>query len=224
MPAQRIAILGGTFDPIHFGHLRLAVELREALTSEATICRVHLIPCHIPVHRPSPQASAEQRTHMLRLALDGRAGFSLDLREMASAQPSFTINTLESLRAEYPSAQLIICCGSDALASFCQWHRWRDALKLASLLIATRPHNVAPCIPDELAEYPQVPPATLSGAGKIARLEVSQIDISSSDIRRRLARAQAVDFLLPDQVAHYIAQHKLYLKHEVIGIDHSIRN
>lgn len=211
MPVRRIGILGGTFDPVHFGHLRFAIEFRDALALDGADSRVHLIPCHIPPHRGAPGASPVQRLDMLRLALEGRSGLQVDTREMESDGPSYTVDTLLSLRNAFPDAQLVLAIGLDAFAGFCTWHRWREILDIASIVVASRPGAV---IEDEavcgLLTAREVGIRALDRPGQIARLEMTPLSISSSRVRELIAARGALDFLLPDAVIDYIGEQALY--------------
>ena len=211
MQRQRIGILGGTFDPVHYGHLRFAVEFRNAISKACSDCQLRLIPCHIPPHRDTPQATAQQRLEMLRLAVAERPGLQIDTREMLSDKRSYSFDTLSSLREEFPSAHLVLAVGVDAFAGFCRWHRWQAILDIASIVVASRPGST---IDDEDASHlfaeRRVPLETLCEPGQIAQLDLTPMAISSSMIRELIATGQALDFLLPDAVANYIEQHQLY--------------
>jgi len=207
MPDRRIGVLGGPFDPVHFGHLRFAIEFRDAIAGADS--RVHLVPCHIPPHRGEPLATPRQRLEMLRLAIGDRPGFHIDQRELQSGEPSFTVDTLESMRGEFPGAQLILAVGMDVFEDFCRWHRWRDILELASLLVSTRPGARADSV-DGWPRQRQVALDELREPGQIATLNMTPIDISSSRIRQLIASGSSPDYLLPECVADYILANKLY--------------
>ncbi len=207
MPVQRIGVLGGTFDPVHYGHLRFAMEFRDAIALAGADARVHLVPCHIPPHRDEPLATPLQRLEMLRLAIGDRPGFQIDQRELRSGEPSFTFDTLASIRGEFPAAQLILAVGMDVFEDFRRWHRWRDILELASLLVSTRPGARA----NSVDGWPrQVALDELREPGQIATLNMTPIDISSSHIRQLIASDTSPDYLLPETVAGYISANKLY--------------
>jgi len=130
------ALFGGTFDPIHFGHLRPV----EALAQQTGLQRVTLLPNNVPPHRPQPEASAAQRVDMLRCAIAGLPLFDIDTRELARDTPSWTVTTLEAWRAERGAAQpLGFIIGQDSLLSLASWHRWQDLLSLCHLLVCQRP-------------------------------------------------------------------------------------
>ena len=194
-----IAILGGTFDPVHIGHLRVAWEAAEALDAD-----VRLMPAQVPPHRPAPVANAEQRVRMLQLALAGQSRLALDTRELQRAGPSYTFDTLRSLREELGSARpLILLLGADAFAGLPSWHRWRELFDLAHIAVLTRPGHVA-AWPAELAAVAgprRVQGATKlreSSAGNIFELAVTPLEISASQVRALLAAGREPRWLVPD--------------------------
>ena len=140
-----IGIFGGTFDPIHCGHLRAIVELRDALALD----EVRVIPCARPAHRDAPAAPPAARVAMLRAALRAMHGCVVDERELARPGPSYTVDTLAELRDERPTAALCLLLGHDAFAGLAQWHRWRELFTLAHVVVARRPG--AAQLPAELA-------------------------------------------------------------------------
>src|SRR6185437_15459389 len=187
-----LAIFGGTFDPVHIGHLRAAWEASEALDAE-----VRIVPAKIPPHRPQPVAGAAQRAAMLRAALAGQQRLQLDLRELEREGPSYTFDTLASLRAEIGGERpLVLLIGADAFAGLSTWHRWRD------LFVLTRPAQI-PAMPDELAaEVAARKTESLAGlreaaAGKVLDMVVSALGISSTRIRALLAEGRAPRWLVP---------------------------
>jgi nicotinate-nucleotide adenylyltransferase len=194
-----IAILGGTFDPVHVGHLRVAWEAAEALDAE-----VRLVPAQVPPHRPPPQASAEQRVRMLQLALAGQQRLTLDTRELERPGPSYTFDTLQSLRAEFDATHpLILLLGADAFAGLPSWHRWHDLFELAHIAVLTRPGHAASWSKDlqRVAEPRRVAEATAmreSAAGCICEIAVTPLEISASYVRSLLALGHDPRWLLPD--------------------------
>ena len=196
---QPIAILGGTFDPVHIGHLRVAWEAAEALDAQ-----VRLIPAQSPPHRPMPVASAEQRVRMLRLALAGQQRLTLDTRELDRAGPSYTFDTLGSLRAEFGDLRpLILLLGADAFAGLCSWHRWRELFDLAHIAVLTRPGH-AVTRPPELAGIVAARRAEVAHklreipAGHVFELAVTPLEISASRIRALIAANHDPRWLLPE--------------------------
>jgi nicotinate-nucleotide adenylyltransferase len=203
-----IGVLGGTFDPVHFGHLRTALEIAESCGME----QVRLIPGSIPPHRPQPLASARQRLEMVQLAIEGEAHFIADSRELDRVGESYTVETLQSLRNEVgDTIPLCFIMGMDAFLSFRSWHRWQDIMQLAHLVVMHRPgyepdlsdwygstHVQAHC---ELQQLP---------AGRIAFQAVTQLDISATFIREASRNGHSLRYLLPEVVRDYIAAHGLY--------------
>ncbi|MEM7292803.1 MAG: nicotinate-nucleotide adenylyltransferase, partial [Pseudomonadota bacterium] len=169
--APRIAVLGGTFDPVHLGHLQFAKSLRDGLSTDEIACQVRMIPCHIPPHRGTPVATAAQRQEMLELALVDVGGVVLDDRELRLDRTSYSVDTLADLRTEFPDAALCLAVGMDAYAGFESWHRWRDILELASLVVATRPGFDLDLDESSLCER-HVQLGEISGPGDIAFLPI----------------------------------------------------
>lgn len=194
-----LAIFGGTFDPVHIGHLRAAWEAADALDAE-----VRMVPAKVPPNRAQPLASAAQRVALLRAALAGQDRLKLDLREFQRAGPSWTIDTLASLRDEVgPARALVLLIGADQFAALTEWHRWRDLFGFAHLCVLTRPAQI-PATPGELAEAvaprKTADPAALRAApaGRVLDLVVSALGISSTRIRALLAEGRSPRWLVPD--------------------------
>jgi nicotinate-nucleotide adenylyltransferase len=211
--SSAIGILGGTFDPIHFGHLRMAEELGESLALQ----QVRFLPAAQPPHRGEPQGLGQHRVAMAALAIADRPGFQLDLREFDRAGPSYMVDTLASLRVELGEHQpLCLLLGSDAFLGLPRWHCWRELLELAHIGIASRPGTwIEDNMPPELqAEWLQRRQAVLpdTPAGSIIQRDITALDISASDIRLRLQQKRSVRYLLPESVRDYIEQHHLYQK------------
>lgn len=208
-----IGIFGGTFNPVHFGHLRSALELKQALNLET----VRMIPCSNPPHRERPTISAEHRFNMLKLALDdaGAEGLIADDRELKRSELSFTVDTLLSLRDDFPEKSQVLFVGIDAFAGFAQWHRWEAILALANLVVITRPGaeltDEATHLLDE-REVESLSELADNAVGRIVQKRLTQLDISSTAIRHCIEQQQDPDFLLPAVVMRYIREHKLYKK------------
>ncbi len=208
---KRIGILGGTFDPVHIGHLRSAIEVLEGCELD----EVRLIPGAIPPHRATPMVGAQQRLDMVRLAVEGVAGLSVDNRELKREGPSWTIDTLLSLRQELPAdAQLYFILGQDAFAGLPKWHRWQELLQHCHLLVLQRPHLPVQ-LPAELQLLLQqvqvAKPSLLQGpAGQIAMLEQPPLPVSATALRKACAEGRDLRFLVPDAVRQYIQHHGLY--------------
>lgn len=212
---QPIGIFGGTFDPVHFGHLRPALELGEALGLE----RVHLIPCHIPPHRGEPHASAEQRCAMLQLAIAGEPGLVLDRRELERPGPSYMVDTLSSLRAQFGQGRpLCLIIGTDAFLGLPNWYHWQELLQLAHIVVAHRPgwslepQHLDPALREVLQRRRLDTVQGLHGAaaGGVWLQAVTQLDISATVIRRLIAGGHSANYLLPQPVWDYIRRQDLY--------------
>jgi len=203
-----IGIFGGTFDPIHYGHLRPAQEAMQKLA----LAELRFIPAATPPHRPLPQASAAQRLAMAELAIRDLPGFRVDDRELQRGGLSYTVLTLESLRAEFGNTPLCLLIGVDQFRSFEAWHRWQEIPALAHLVVLNRPGTTAGALPDwahgrkctDLHELREAP------AGRLAFLAVSPQDISATRIRAALARGESVQGLLPEAVLDYIRINQVY--------------
>lgn len=202
-----LALLGGTFDPVHIGHLRAAIEAREALRAD----EIRLLPCAVPPHREQPELGPEQRLQMLQAAIAGIPGLRADARELQRSGPSYTYDTLISFRAEIGERQpLVLVLGADAFAGLPSWHRWREITGLAHLAVLTRPdaHNlIDPRLEDLLASAGTADPSELSAsaAGRVLRLQIPPLPLSSTLVRTRLRQGRSVRFLVPDAVIDMIA-------------------
>jgi nicotinate-nucleotide adenylyltransferase len=211
-PGQPIGIFGGTFDPVHFGHLRAASEAREALELED----FRLLPAGSPPHREGVRASAEDRLRMLRLAVTGHDDLRIDDREVRREGPSYMVDTLGEIRQETPGAPIVLILGHDAAARLDSWHRWRALFDLAHIAIMTRP-GAGPAPSAVLAseiEARQVPTAGdlwSTAAGKVLPLPVTRLAISATDIRAQISSGRNPRFLLPRSVIEYVGRKGLYL-------------
>jgi nicotinate-nucleotide adenylyltransferase len=213
---QAIGILGGTFDPIHFGHLRLAEEMLEL----ANLQQIRFIPAGTPPHRDFPQVSAQHRSAMVQLAIVDQPAFMLDDREVESTTPCYTVDTLRELREELGTSQpLCLLMGGDAFLQLHTWHEWEHLFELAHIVVGYRPgftlkdriHTATPallqhyqqrlCAADVLSQQP---------SGGIAELAIPKLEISATLIRSRVAENRTIRYLLPNAVADYIHQHHLY--------------
>ena len=214
---EPVALLGGTFDPVHYGHLRFADDARRALG----LAEVRLVPARDPPHRAGPAASAADRLAMLRLGAAEFPGLAIDERELARPGRSYTVRTLEELRGEYPTRPLLLLVGADAFRGLPTWHRWREIFALAHVVVVARPGvALAADLPEPLAVEWRTrrtgdPAALFSApAGAIYEARVSPQPISATVIRAQLARGPAgraaVDGLLPRDVLTYIDRHRLY--------------
>lgn len=193
-----LAILGGTFDPVHIGHLCVAWEASELLDAE-----VRLVPASVPPHRPPPVASVAQRVAMLRVALAGQDRLGLDLRELERAGPSYTVDTLAELRAEHGARPLVLLMGADAFAGLTSWHRWPELFDLAHVGVLSRPGD-PPAWPEALhsavngRRVETVDALHARPAGCVMWLDVTPLAISATRIRDLLADGRLPRYLLPD--------------------------
>jgi len=212
-----VGILGGTFDPIHYGHLRLAEEMLEL----ANLRQILFIPAGMPPHRDSPQVAAQHRSAMVQLAIADQPAFILDDREVKRNAPCYTVDTLRELRAEYGAAQpLCLLMGGDAFLQLHTWHEWEQLFELAHIVVGYRPgftleertHSTTAtlrqhyqqrlCAADALSQHP---------CGGIVELAIPKLEISATLIRSRVAENRTIRYLLPNAVANYIHQHHLYV-------------
>lgn len=222
---KKIAILGGTFDPVHIGHLRSAVELREQLGCD----ELRLIPARIPPHRRQPVASAEHRLQMLRLAVADEPGLVVDDRELQRDGPSYTYDTLRGLRAELGAdCSLALVMGVDACAALDSWHRWHELFDLAHLVVMARPDTrlpvtgvVADALRPRLADSAAL---DVGNAGAVVRVALTPLPISATAIRTLVAAGRSPRYLLPDAVWRYIVQHRLYAQHPSNAAASSVAN
>lgn len=209
--AKRIGMLGGTFDPVHIGHLRSALEVAENYALDQLL----LIPNAQPPHRNAPQVSAQQRLEMVQLAVAGVDLLSVDDRELRRDKPSWSIDTLLSLRAELDAQdQLLLILGWDAFCGLPSWHRWEELLEHCHILVLQRPDAdiEAPQVLRDLVAAKSVnDPQTLLGpSGQIAFVWQTPLAISATQIRHLLATQRCVRYLVPDTVFQYIYTHQLY--------------
>ena len=208
---RRVGILGGTFDPVHIGHLRSALEVAESMALD----ELRLLPNARPPHRGTPQVSAQDRLAMVRRAVEGADRLSVDARELARDKPSYTIDTLESIRAELGADdQLFLVLGWDAFCGLPGWHRWEELLQHCHILVLQRPDaDVEPpdALRNLLAARSESDPTALPGpAGHISFVWQTPLAVSATQIRQLLASGKSVRFLVPDAVLAYIDAHALY--------------
>ncbi len=206
-----IGLFGGTFDPVHYGHLRTAFELLEALD----FAELRFLPAGNPPHRDSTHADAATRVELLRAALAGEARFVLDERELRRAGPSYSVETLRDLRAEFAQRSLCLVIGMDAFLGLPQWHEWQEILPLAHLVVAHRPGWRAPdtgTLGALLAEHgtDQVRDLHEARAGRVYIRAVTQLEISSSAIREIVRAGRDPRYLVPDPVCRLLAESGCY--------------
>lgn len=216
MIERPLGILGGTFDPVHTAHLRLAEEASRQLHLGGVIW----IPAGRPRHRTAPLATPEHRLAMVELATANNPDYRIDDTEIRSGEPSYTVPTLERLRRELgDNRPLVLLMGADAFLGLPSWHRWRDLFRLAHIGVASRPTFAlaAEAMPGELADEfrrrhrGQFTALASTPAGAIFSFPLSAGTVSSTGIRARLRAGEAVDELLPAPVLDYIRRHRLYL-------------
>lgn len=208
-----LGIFGGTFDPIHFGHLRTAFELLQ----ELELAEVRFLPAGEPPHRATPLCSASHRLAMVRAAAHEQPGFVVDDRETRRAGPSYTVQTLRELRAEFPGRPVCLILGMDAFLGLPQWHEWQQILRLAHLVVAHRPGWVAPDsgpLGALLSERGTTRHADLHAteAGRIHVRAVTQLEISSTDLRDLIVSGRDPRYLLPDAVREIIRDTGCYTR------------
>ncbi len=203
-----IGVYGGTFNPVHFGHLRTALEVKDIFALQ----QLHLIPCKLPAHRRTPSVSAEMRLRMLQLAVDDAKNIIVDRRELEREGPSYMVDTLRSLRQEHERQSIILFIGNDAFNKIQSWYQWEQLFEYAHVVVMTRPGYILQEMGDffnqrlidemdQLKEHPH---------GFLFFHDVTQLDISSTQIRHLVKQGNDPRFLLPDAVINYIKQHKLY--------------
>ncbi len=212
-----VGILGGTFNPIHYGHLRMAQELAEGLDVD----KVRFIPSANPPHKDSVTVSAEHRAAMVELAIADNPLFKLDKRELKRKGASYTIDTLISLREELgKDTALCLMMGSDAFVKLNTWHRWQELLDYAHIILVQRPSQGKPQepLPDELQTLlrdhyvEDISALHQENSGLINMQAISAHDISATHIRKQLKHGQSARYLLPKEVIEYIQQQHLYQK------------
>lgn len=210
---HRTGVFGGTFDPVHNGHLRSALELREALGLD----EIRMIPAALPPHRDPPCASGAQRLAMLRLATAGCRGLIPDDRELLRGGTSYMVDTLGSLREELGAgAALCLILGRDAFSGLRSWRNWERLIELAHIVVVERPGALEDFEPelkawlsDVLSEQPEDELQRRSH-GSVFRIQLTQLEISATHIRALVEAGRSARFLLPDAVLDYVERNGLY--------------
>lgn len=211
---QLIGLLGGTFNPIHFGHLRMAQELADALS----LAEVRFIPSANPPHKAAPTVSAQQRAEMVQLAIADNPLFKLDLRELNRTGTSYTIDTLISLREELgENVSLCLIMGSDAFTKLDSWQRWDELLNYCHIILVQRPGGqLQTKLSDQLTTFlsdhytENVHDLTEKSAGYIHMQPITAQDISASEIREDIKLGKNLRYLTPKAVMQFIESHHLY--------------
>ncbi len=204
-------VFGGTFDPIHYGHLRPALDVMR----QSGLDEVRFIPNRLPPHRDAPFLDNQLRAELVALAIAQTPGFVMDERELHRSGPSYMVDTLESLKSEFPEDTFCLIMGMDAFNGLTQWHRWQTMLELCHLIVTTRPGAELTGFSDqsELLTRLNEDPACLRSrsVGQILLQSVTQLDISASSIRRSLLCGQSIQYLLPEvlreKLEHAYARH-----------------
>jgi len=206
-----LALFGGTFDPVHYAHLRCAEQARNILGLE----KLYLLPAGDPPHKNTPFTTAAQRLDMLRLALADYPALDIDERECRRDGPSFMVDTLRELRAEYPGRPMLLLIGQDAINFLYTWHQWQQLFALTHIITFPRPGAVPAYVPELATEIESrycTDPRALAGseAGKVLHLDLELIDISATGIQAAISRGESVHAMSPAPVLGYIAENRLY--------------
>lgn len=205
-----IGIYGGTFDPVHYGHLRTAIEVHEIFALDM----LRLMPCYQSPLKNTSQASATARLQMLQLAIENQSSMMCDSRELDKGGHSYTVETLASLRSEFVTSPLLLFMGMDAFATITRWYQWERLFDYAHIVVMTRPNSAKPDLTTFLKNRLTHDILRLSTeiAGKLFFQNVTQLDISATEIRKLQAQKRSIRFLLPDNVIDYIERYTLYQK------------
>lgn len=203
-----IGIYGGTFNPVHYGHLRTALEVKDLLGLD----ELRLIPCRLPAHREQPDVSGEMRLQMLQIAVANSPGLKVDRCELDREGPSYMVDTLKSLREENSDVPLLLFVGADAFAGLDRWHRWQVLFDYAHVVVMTRPGFNRQPLSDFLQQrvIEDRTPLRTREAGCLFFQPVTLLDISATQIRHIIANSCNPRFLLPDAVLAFIQQYQLY--------------
>jgi len=207
-----LALFGGTFDPVHYGHLRCADEVRQKLQLE----KLYLLPAGCPPHRETPVASVKQRLEMLQLALAEFPFLQVDDRETRRSGPSYMVDTLQELRTKFPQRPLILVIGQDAANHLHGWHHWQELFGFTHLVILTRPGSRAEYRQDLAKNMLRRSVSDMQEllclkAGRVLDMEVTSIDISATTIKSIIRLGRLPHSMLPDSVLDYINENRLYL-------------
>ncbi len=203
-----LGVYGGTFNPVHYGHLRTAFEVTEFFKLD----QLRLIPCRIPAHRQQPAVSAETRFQLLQLAVADLPGWIVDRRELDRPGPSYMVDTLASLRREFPAETIVLFMGQDAFNGLENWHCWRQLFDYAHIVVITRP-GYPRQVDSVWLQHRLTRTATVlrhKPAGLLYFHSVTPLDISSSAIRALIRAGRQPKFLMPDNVIQAIDQQQLY--------------
>lgn len=210
-PKPMHIILGGTFDPVHFGHLRMSQEMLNLFPK----AKVSLMPSAYPPHRPEPGATPHQRIEMLKLVLQPYGNLAIDTRELDRETPSYSVVTLQDIRQEVGDDCLVFLMGTDAFSKLDQWYQWKELITLTNILVVGRPSSALPesgPVAEFYAQHSVNDLQKLSdfAYGHVGFYQMPQLDISSSYIREQIKQGFSPRFLLPDGILDYIVKHSLY--------------
>lgn len=206
-----IGVFGGRFDPIHYGHLRTAFELLQALNFE----EIRFMPCGNPPHRDQAHADAEFRFEMVAAAIEGQHGFVIDDRELSRKGPSYSVDSLNTLRTDFPLRSIALIIGMDAFINLPKWYQWQEILQLSHIVVAHRPGWRLPDM-GPLGELlttkgtHRVDDLHEAKSGHIYIHDVTQLEISSSEIRELISLNRIPRFLMPDSVCEIIKRTRCY--------------
>lgn len=192
---RNIALFGGTFDPIHNGHIQTSLRIQSTFNFDSYL----FLPCKTPTMKPPAYASNQQRVEMIQLAIKPYNEFTLDLREMNRDTPSYMVDTLTSLKEEFPSDVITLILGYDAFLSLPKWHEWEKVVSMAQLLVMNRSSSSSKEIPD-----------TLQNLSSVRFFDAGDYDVSSRQIRGELQQGIDVASKLPKAVYDYIKAKELY--------------
>jgi len=206
-----IAIFGGTFDPVHLGHINMAQQCVSAFN----LSTLYFMPCALPAHKAAPGISTEHRVNMLNAAIKSFPHFALDLRELNRKGPSYSLLSLQELRSEHPNEPILFLIGMDSFNTLDKWFEWEAITELCHIVVYQRP--LQQChVTGKLKAYMQQalvedPASVLKhSGGKLYFLPGKMLDAASSTIRNDLKKSNKKNELLPDAVSHYIQMHQLY--------------
>lgn len=212
---MRLGIFGGTFDPVHYGHLMVAESCREQLRLD----EVRWIPAASPPHKPGVRITdGHARADMLELAVSGYADFKVDRRELKRSGPSFTVDTLKEIHGEFPSAELFLLIGADSLRDFLTWRDPSQIADMATIVACNRP-GVAAISTDQVERW-----VGSNLASRVIPVQIPGTDLSATDLRNRAKNGQSLRFRTPRAVEAYLLQHKLYAaSQQADSVDSAVR-
>jgi len=207
---RRIGLFGGTFDPVHLGHLHAA----QVLLDELSLSEIFFIPAFQPVHRETPQASTEQRLAMLKMTIQQQANLQLDEREVVRGGASYALYTLEEYRNEYPDDELFFIVGTDAFNAIETWFEWQTLFTLANFIVLPRPGYGLEVQNESITQRisPDITQNESVESGKIILSKKAMLRLSATEVRSAIANNQDIDELLAENVANYVKDHNIYDK------------